>query len=99
MVAPGESLEAEVTLEGFVSRVFPEVPGQFVRPGELPPAVLPAAHVRLLPRVGPQVGLQVGALGVHLRVISIIIIIIIIIVIINIITINIITINIITIII
>ena len=45
VVAPGESLVAEVTLEGFVPRVLPEVPSQLVRPTELPAAVLPPADV------------------------------------------------------
>ena len=57
---------AEVTLEGFVPRVLPEVPSQLVRPTELPATVLPPADVGLLPGVRPQVGLQVGALGVDL---------------------------------
>ena len=56
-----------MTLERFVPGVFPEVPGQLVRPTELPAAVLPPADVGLLPGVRPQVGLQVGALGVDLR--------------------------------
>jgi hypothetical protein len=54
------------TLEGFVSRVFPYMPGQLVRSGKLPRAPRPGALVGLLSRVGPQVGLQVGALGVDL---------------------------------
>ena len=45
VVRPGESLVAEVTLEGFVPRVLPEVPSQLVRPTELPAAVLPPADV------------------------------------------------------
>ena len=45
-------------------RVLPYVPAQLVRPGELPAAVLPQADVGLLPGVGPEVGLEVGALGV-----------------------------------
>ena len=57
----------EMTLERFVPRVFPEVPGQLVRPAELPAAVLPPADVGLLSSVSPQVSLQVGALGVDLR--------------------------------
>ena len=43
VVRPGESLVAEVTLEGFIPRVLPEVPSQLVRPTELPAAVLPPA--------------------------------------------------------
>ena len=71
-----------MTFEGLGSRVLPEVTGQLVgpekyciyelgqletRPGEFPAAALPGALVRLLARVGPHVGLQVGALGVNLR--------------------------------
>jgi len=55
-----------MTFEGLGSRVLPEVTGQLVGPGEFPAAALPGALVRLLARVGPHVGLQVGALGVNL---------------------------------
>ena len=50
-----------------VARAGPEVPSELVRPTELPATVLPPADVGLLPSVRPQVGLQVGALGVNLR--------------------------------
>ena len=66
MVTPGKSPITEVTLERFHPCVFPVVPCQFVRPSELPVTAFPAAAVRLLSRVGPLVGLQVGALGVDL---------------------------------
>ena len=66
VVTPGESPITEVTLEGLHPRVFSVVSRQLVRPSKLPVTSLPAAAVRLLPRVGPLVGLQVGALGVDL---------------------------------
>ena len=66
MVRPGESSLTQFAVERFVPRVFPLMPGQLVRPGEPPAAVLPLADVGLLPGVGPQVGLQVGGLGVGL---------------------------------
>ena len=66
VVRPGESSAADVALEGLHARVFPLVPGQLVRPGEPPPAAGPPAHVGLLPRVGPDVGLQVAGLDVVL---------------------------------
>ena len=66
VVRSGESSAADVALEGLHARVFPLVPGQLVRPGEPPPAAGPPAHVGLLPRVGPNVGLQVAGLDVVL---------------------------------
>lgn len=48
VIRPGEGALAQVALEGPVSRVFAEVTGQLVGPGELPPAAFPAAVVRLL---------------------------------------------------
>ena len=42
------------------------MPGELVRPGKPPATVLPLTDVRLLPCVGPQVGLQVAGLGVGL---------------------------------
>ena len=66
MIRPGESSVTQLTVERFVARVFPLVPGQLVRPGKPPPAVLPLADVGLLPCVGPQVGLEVAGLGVRL---------------------------------
>ena len=47
-------------------RVLPDVPSKLVRPGELPATTLPAAHVRLLPRVAAQVRLHVAGLVVRL---------------------------------
>ena len=46
--------------------VFPRVSTQLVRSGKLPAAALPGAHVGLLPRVRPQVGLHVRGLMVGL---------------------------------
>ena len=66
VVTPRKSPITEVTLERLHSSVFPVVSGQLVWPGKLPVTSLPAAAVRLLPRVGPLVSLQVGALGVDL---------------------------------
>lgn len=66
MITAGEGTLAEVALEGAVTGVFPVVPGQLVRAGELPPAALPRAVVRLLAGVRAQVGLQVRALRVGL---------------------------------
>ena len=57
---------AEMALEGLGTSVLPVVPRQLVRPGKLPAAPVPRALVRLLPRVGPLVRLQVRALCVHL---------------------------------
>ena len=55
-----------MTLEGLRTRVLPEVSGQLVRAGKLPRAFAPRALVRLLSRVSPLVGLQMGAHGVNL---------------------------------
>jgi len=66
MVGPGESSLTQLAVERFVPRVFPLVPGQLIRPGEPPAAVLPLADVGLLPGVGSQVGLEVAGLGVGL---------------------------------
>ena len=66
MVRSGERPCAEVALEGLEAGVLPVVPGQLVRPGELPLAAFPGALVGLLARVRALVGLQVRALGVDL---------------------------------
>ena len=60
VVRAGEGPLAHLALERPVSRVLPGVPGELVRPGEPPAAALPAAHVGLLARVRPLVGLQVA---------------------------------------
>ena len=67
VVTPGKGPVTQVALEGFAASVFPQVSGQLVRAGKLPVAAFPAAEVGLLSSVGPLVGLQVAALGVHLK--------------------------------
>ena len=67
MVGPGEGSLTQLAVERFVPGVFPLVPGQLVRPGKPPAAVLPLADVRLLPGVGPLVSLQMTALSVNLK--------------------------------
>ena len=56
MVRSGKRALADVALEGFVSRVLPEVARELVRPRETPRATLPVADVRLLAwrRIGDQ---------------------------------------------
>jgi len=66
VIASGEGSGAEVTLEGFLSGVFPVVSGQLVGPGKLPAATLPRAGVRLLASVRPLVSFQVRTLCVNL---------------------------------
>ena len=66
MVTPGEGPLTQVALERSVTSVFPVVSGQLIRPRELPATALPSAVVGLLPRVCPQVGLEVAGLGVGL---------------------------------
>ena len=67
VVTPCKGAFTEVTSERFAPRVFPQMPGELVRPGEPPVALRPAAAVRLLPRVGSLVRLQVGTLRVNLE--------------------------------
>lgn len=66
MVASGERSLAEMALERPVAGVLPVMPGEFVRPGEFPPAPLPVAMVRLFPGMSSQVGLQMRGFGVGL---------------------------------
>ena len=66
VVGPGESSAAVRTVEGFVSRVFPQVSRQLVRPREGATTVGEATGERPLPGVDPLVSLQVGALLVSL---------------------------------
>ena len=66
VVRPGKPLAADLTAVGLDARVRSPVPGQLVRPGELPAAAGPVAGEGLLSRVSPHVGLQVGGLGVEL---------------------------------
>ena len=67
VITPSKSSVTKMTFEGFAAGVFAVMPGEFVRSGKLPVTSLPAAQVRLLPGVGPLVGLQVTALGVNLQ--------------------------------
>ena len=64
MITAGESSITHVALERPDPCVFTRVPGQLVRPRELPPAALPVADVGLLARVRAQVGLQVRRLRI-----------------------------------
>lgn len=66
VVGPGERARADAALEGFGARVFPVVTRQLVRTGEAPVAAVPRTPVRLLTRVSPEVGFQMGRLGVDL---------------------------------
>ena len=66
VVRPGE---CPVTVSAGVRPdpgVFPGVAAELIRSGELPAAALPGAHIGLLPRVRPQVGLHVRGLVVRL---------------------------------
>ena len=67
VVRPGEGSLAHLALVGPHPGVLAGVPAQLVRPGELPAAARPGAHVGLLPRVGPQVRLHVRGLVVGLE--------------------------------
>ena len=67
VITPSKSSVTKMTFEGFAAGVFAVMPGELVRSGKLPVTSLPAAQVRLLPGVGPLVGLQVTALGVNLK--------------------------------
>ena len=66
MVRPGERSGAVRTVEGFVSRVFPAVSGQLVRPEEGPATPGKVTQEGSLSGVDPLVSLQVGALLVSL---------------------------------
>lgn len=66
VVGPGEGARADGALEGFGARVFPVMARQLVRTGETPIAAVPRTPVRLLTRVSPEVGFQMGRLGVDL---------------------------------
>ena len=67
VVTPCKSAITEVTSERFAARVFPQMPGELVRPGKPPVALRPRAAVRLLPRVRSLVRLQVRTLRVNLQ--------------------------------
>ena len=66
MVRSGECSVALFTGVRSDPGVFPHVAAQLIRSGEFPAAALPGAHIGLLPRVRPQVGLHVGGLVVRL---------------------------------
>ena len=66
VVRPGERSVAHLASVWSDPGVFPHVPAQLVRAGELPAAALPGAHVGLFPSVGPQVRLHVRGLVVSL---------------------------------
>ena len=66
VVRPGKGPLTHLALVRPDPGVFPGVAAELVRSGELPAAALPGAHVRLLPRVRPQVGLHVRCLVVRL---------------------------------
>ena len=53
MVAPRETFTAQTTLVLPLSRVYPEVAVELVRPGELPDTARPAAEVGLVSYVPP----------------------------------------------
>lgn len=65
VVGAGEGSLAQVALERPVSGVFPEVPCELVRPGELPAAAFPVAVIWLFTCVRPHVSFEVGALRVR----------------------------------
>lgn len=66
VVGSGERARTHGTLEGLGAGVFPVVARQLVGPREAPVAAVPGAAVRLLTGVSPEVGLQMGRLGVDL---------------------------------
>ena len=59
LIIERELLLAEVAFEGLVPGVLPVVSRQPVRTEKLPTAPFPCALIRLLPRVGPFVLIQV----------------------------------------
>lgn len=65
VIRSGEGARADRALERFGPCVFPEVTSQLIRTGETPVTSIPRTPVRLLTSVGPQVGFQMGRLGVH----------------------------------
>ena len=66
VIAPHEALVTHGTRKAFFTSMGAEMPRQFVGTGEPFAAPFPAAGVRALPRVGPDVRLQVGAFPVSL---------------------------------
>lgn len=65
MIGAREAAAAHGALEGFGSRVFPEVTRQLIGTSEPPVTALPRAPIRLLTSVCPQMSFQVGRLGVN----------------------------------
>ena len=66
MIRPGESLPTLLAGKPLLPRVSPEVPLEFIRPGEGLVTEDPPAGERPLPSVPPEVSLQVGSLAVYL---------------------------------
>lgn len=66
VVRSGEGARADGALEGFGARVLPVMARQLVRTSKTPVAAVPRAPVGLLTRVSPEVGFQMGRLGVDL---------------------------------
>ena len=66
MVRPGESSAAVWAVEWFVSRVFPQMSRQLVRPHEGPATAVKITDEGSLACVDPLVSLQVGVLLVAL---------------------------------
>lgn len=66
VIGPHEALVAHGAGEPFLPRVRPQVPLQFVRPGEPLAAKQPIAHERALACVPPQMRLQVRRFPIHL---------------------------------
>ena len=65
VVAPTEAPVTMRALERFLSRVFPVVTRKLVTARKPPRATFPCTFIRLFPRMGPLMSLQVRALGVH----------------------------------
>jgi len=66
MIGSREGPLAESALERPISGVLPVVAGELIRSGEFPPASLPGALIRLLPRVRPQMGFKMRRFRVRL---------------------------------
>lgn len=66
VVGSGKGARADGALEGFGACVLPVMTRQLIRTSETPVAAVPRAPVGLLTRVSPEVGFQMGRLGVDL---------------------------------
>jgi len=66
MIGPGKGTLTVGALERLDSSMLAVVTGQLIGTGKLPGASFPCTFVWLLPSVGPQMGLEVRALCVHL---------------------------------